>query len=112
MDCALVITWKVPFPGREKHALQFGAEAEKHWGNLAAEGKCTAPEWFFLPNGTAMWMVKGERRVIEDIVDSDTTRHLLEKGTLLLQDWVWTLAETGNGAQRFLSEYESELATI
>ncbi len=112
VDCALVITWKVPFPGRERHALQLAAEADEHWGRFAAEGRCTTPEWYFCPNGVGMWIVKGERRVIEDLVDGDGSRRLLEKGMLYLQDWQWTLAETGSGAQRFMSEYADELAHI
>ena len=101
MDCAFVISWKVPFPGREKHALE-----------LAAEGMCSSPEWYFFPTGTGMWVVKGERRVLEDLIQGDEARRLLEKGTLLLQDWQWNLVETGNGAQRFMSEYARELELI
>lgn len=112
MDCALIITWKVPFPGREQHALQLGAEADGYWGRLAADGKCSSPEWYFCPTGTGMWIVKGERRVLEDILEGDEARRLLEKGMLLLQDWQWNLVETGNAAQRFMTEYARELELL
>ena len=112
MDTALVITWKVPFPGREKKALELGAQSEEYWGKQAAEGRCTAPEWFFLPNGTGMWMVKGERRALEELLNGDEARRLLLRGSLLLEDWQFTFAETGSGAERFMGQYASELETI
>ena len=105
MDTALVISWKVPFPGREKQALELAAQADGDWGKLATEGKCTQPEWFFLPDGWGMWMVKGERRVLEELVHSDESRRLLAKGTLLLDAYRWALAETGGGAQQFMTDY-------
>ena len=105
MDTALVITWKVPFPGREKQALELGAQADEYWGKQAAAGRCTEPEWFFLPAGWGMWMVKGERRDLEDLLQSDESRRLLARGTLLLQDWQYALAEAGSGAERFMTDY-------
>lgn len=107
MDAAFVITWTVPFPGRERQALELAAEAEGYWGVQAADGRCTAPEWFFLPNGSAFWLVKGERPVLQELVTSDTSRHLLAKGSLLLQDWSWSIAETGAGAERLMGDYGS-----
>lgn len=112
MDSALIITWKVPFPGRERHALQLAAEAGEHWGALAAEGKCTTPEWYFLPTGWGMWMVKGERRVLLDLLEADESRRLLARGALLLEDWQWTLAEAGAGAERYMGEYAREIEQI
>ena len=105
MDTAFIISWKVPFPGREKQSLELAAQADEQWGKLAAEGKCTQPEWFFLPEGWGMWMVKGERRALEELVQTEESRRLLAKGTLLLQDWQWSLAETGSGAERFMTDY-------
>lgn len=105
MDTALVITWKVPFPGREKHALDFAAEADQYWGKLAAEGKCTTPEWYFLPEGWGMWMVKGERRVLGDLMAEEATSRLLMKGLLLLDGWQYRLADTAAGAERFMADY-------
>ena len=52
-----------------------------------------------------MWMVKGERRDLEDLVQGDESRRLLARGTLLLQDWQYAFAETGSGAERFMGEY-------
>lgn len=107
MDAALVITWKVPFPGREKQALELAAQADEYWGKLAADGKCTQPEWYFMPDGWGMWMVKGERRVLEELVQSDESRRLLAKGTLLLAAYRWALADTADGAQRFMAVYST-----
>jgi hypothetical protein len=105
MDTAFVISWKVPFPGREKQALELAAQAEEYWGKQASEGRCTAPEWFFMPSGWAMWMVKGEHQVLEELIRSDEARRLLARGTLLLEDWQYALAETGSGAERFMADY-------
>jgi hypothetical protein len=112
MDTAFVITWKVPFPGREQQALELAAESEEFWGKQAADGRCTAPEWFFFPTGLGMWMVKGESAVLYELLNSDEVRRFLARGTLLLQDWQWSFAETGSGAERFMAGYGAELANI
>ena len=77
MDTAFITTWKVPFPGREKQALEMAAQADDYWGKHASEGRCTTPEWFFLPSGWGMWMVKGERRALQELAESDEARRLL-----------------------------------
>jgi len=112
MDTAFVTTWKIPFPGREMKALELGAQSGEYWGKQAAEGRCTAPEWFFFPNGTGMWMVKGERRVLEDLVNGDEVRRLLVRGSLLLEDWQYMFVETASGAERLMGQYAAELAAI
>jgi hypothetical protein len=93
-------------------ALELGAQSGEYWGKQAAEGRCTAPEWFFFPNGAGMWMVKGERRVLEELLNSDEARRLLVRGSLLLEDWQFTFAETGSRAERFMGQYAAELETI
>lgn len=105
MDTAFIITWKAPYPGREAGALELAVESNEYWGKLAADGKCTPPEWFFLPTGTGMWIVKGDRRVLEELVETDEARRLITKGTLLLDDWQWCLARTGGAAEQFIGEY-------
>lgn len=76
--------------------MQLGAEADEYVGKLAAEGACPAPETCCCPSATSMWIVKGERQVIEDLVGGDEVRLMLEKGTLFLQDWRRTLAKTSS----------------
>jgi len=112
MDTALVITWKVPFPGRERRALELAAQSAEYWGKQAGEGRCTSPEWFFLPNGVGMWMVKGERSVLEELLSSAEARRLLVRGSLLLEDWQYALADTGRRAQQFMEHYATELETV
>lgn len=112
MDTAFVITWTVPFPGREKLALALAAEAEAYWGGQAREGRCTAPEWFFLPSGVGMWMVKGERAVLEELASSEPGRRLLARGALLLQNWQYSFAQTGAGAERYMGEYAAMLQEL
>jgi len=112
MDAATVLTWSAPFPGREKKTLEFVAQADEYWGKRAAEGRCTQPEWFFLPTGWGMWMVKGERRVLEELIQTDEARRLLVKGFVLVQDWGCTVAHYGSGAARFMGEYAGELENL
>jgi hypothetical protein len=37
---------------------------------------------------------------------------LLVRGSLLLEDWQFTFAETGSRAERFMGQYAAELETI
>lgn len=104
MDCAFITTWKVPFPGRERQALAFAQEAFEYWEKQAADGRCTAPEWFFTP-GSGMWMVKGERTELERLANEPAARHLQTQGLLLMQDWSCAFADTAEGAQRFIADY-------
>ena len=112
MDTALVITWKVPFPGRERRALELAAQSEDYWGKQAAAGRCTSPEWFFLPNGVGMWMMKADRAVLEELLASTEARRLLVRGSLLLEDWQYALADTASRAQQFMENYATELETL
>jgi hypothetical protein len=112
MDTALVTMWKAPYPGREQKALEFAAESADFWGKQATAGRCTAPEWFFFPNGIGMWMVKGDRAELDALVSSDEARRLLVRGNLLLDDWQYTLAETGSAAERFMTDYAAALSTL
>ena len=82
------------------------------WGKQAAEGRCTTPEWFFFPNGQCMWMVKGERRVLEELVNGDETRRQLTRGNLLLRDLEYMLVDTGSAADRVMGQYAAELGSI
>lgn len=112
MDTAFVITWSVPFPGRERQALELAGESEEFWGKMAAEGRCSQPEWFFFPNGTGMWMVKGEAQQLWELAESQEGRRLRTRGALLLQDWRYSFAESGAGAQRFMTEYAAALDSL
>ena len=112
MDAAFVVMWKVPFPGREQKALELGAQSEEFWGKQAAAGRCTRPEYFFLPNGLRIWVVKGEREVLDKLVQSDEARVLLVRGNLLMQDWQYTLADTGSAGEQFLAEWANEVSNL
>ncbi len=112
MNAALVATWTHPVPGREEKALEFGAEATAFWSKKAAEGKCTAPEFFFAETGVGMWMVKGDRAELAALAEEDETRLLNTKGDLLLQDYALVLYHTGEGADRFMATYGEALQSI
>ena len=112
MDAAFMTTWTFPFPGREQQALEFAAQSVQFWSRQAAEGRCTEPEWFFFPDGINHLMVKGDRRVLEELLDSDETRRILARGSLLLQDWHHGLGDTGGAAKRYIDDWAAELAAI
>ncbi|MGD9751245.1 MAG: hypothetical protein AB7W59_09640 [Acidimicrobiia bacterium] len=105
MDTALVVTWRTPFPGREQQALDYGVEVQQHWGKLAADGACTAPELYFLPDGSGMWIVKGEQARLEALFNAPVTQLLNTKGMLLLADYRWSFGVTGSGADAFMLRY-------
>jgi hypothetical protein len=104
MDCAAIATWKMAFPGREKLALDFGLECNAYWEKLAAEGKCSAPETFMYSD-RGMWMVKGDPDTLRELIETDEVQRLLAKGNLLLQDWAWEYAKTGDAATGHLMRY-------
>ena len=104
IDCAFMTTFTRPYPGREKKALDFAAESEEYWGKHAADGKCTPPEWFFAAD-KGIWMVKGERKVLEELALGETGLRLVTKGDFLLQDFTYELVATGSGADDFLTAY-------
>ena len=105
MDTAFICTWKVPFPGREAAALALGADSNEFWGKLAADGHCTEPEWFFHPAGWGMWMVKGDRSVLTPLVHGAESRMMMSRGNLPLDSWQYALAETAEGADRYMTQY-------
>lgn len=112
MDCAFVVTWKAPYPGREAGALAFAAESDTYWSSISDDGLCTPPEYFFHPAGWGMWMVKGERAVLTELVHGTESRRLLARGQLLLDSWEYALAETGSGAERYMADYGTQAADI
>lgn len=112
MDCAFIVTWSAPYPGREAAALDFAADSDAYWSSIAADGRCTPPEWFFHPAGWGMWMVKGERAVLTELVHGEQSRRLLARGQLLVRSWEYALAETGAGAERYMADYGAQAAEI
>ncbi len=105
MDSAIIVTWSEPIPGREKKALAYGAEVQEYWGRLASEGRCSAPEWFFFPNGHGLWMVKGDRGTLLAEYMAERSQHLNTKGELLLQDFRSDFVETGSAADAHMLKY-------
>ncbi|MDA8302373.1 MAG: hypothetical protein M0005_12740 [Actinomycetota bacterium] len=116
MDAAIVVSWKLPFPGREKEALDYAREVNEYWGNLAAEGKCSQPEMFFFEtDGRGLWIVKGDREVLEGLVVAEAAERLMVKGELLLQDFSSEIAKAGKASEEHMLRYAGvgeELALV
>ena len=105
MESALVFTWTSPYPGRERQALEFLAASIDFWGKQAADGRCSPPEWFFGLDGHGLWIVKGDRAVIEDTMAADPGRDIAAKGQLLLQDWHMELMRSGAEAEHAVARW-------
>jgi hypothetical protein len=87
VDTAFVTTWMSPLPGRGNKGFELIVTLEKYWGDQAAQGNCTIPDVFLLPNGPGAITVKGRRQVLEDLTTSQNLSELLARGHLLFQDW-------------------------
>lgn len=106
MKAALIVHFRSPVPGREKLALDYGAEVNDYWGKLAAEGKCTFPEMFFATTGEgALWLVKGELETLEEIQRLPETQKLLHKGGLLLEEFGFSFFLTGESADEYMFKF-------
>jgi hypothetical protein len=112
MFAAMVVTWTHPMTGREAKALEYGAEVADFWGKRAAEGKCSEPELLFSERGTGLWMVKGDRDVLQKIHDTDEARLLTMKGELLLEGFSLDFCYAGDDAVDYMARYGSALAAI
>jgi hypothetical protein len=112
MQAAMVVTWTRPVPGREAKALDYGIEVAEFWGKKAAEGKCTVPEMFFSDRGRGMWIVNGDRDVLQQIEDTDEARLLTMKGELLLEEFSLDFFYAGEAAADYMIRFGSALATI
>ena len=91
---------------------EFAAQSVEFWSRQAAEGRCTEPEWFFFPDGVNHLMVKGDRRVLEELLDGDEARRILARGSLLLRDWHHGLGDTGGAAKRYIDDWAAEAAAL
>jgi hypothetical protein len=105
MQAALVIRWAIPQPGREKAALEYGAEAAAFWAARAQEGKCTVPEMFLSYGLGAFWMVKGEEGSLRSIFDSDEGQDLIMKAGLLLSDLQIGFYTAADSTDTYLARY-------
>lgn len=105
MQVAMWVTWSRPVAGREKRALEYGVEVQDHWGKLAAEGKCTSPEMFIARSGGGMWMVKGERNMLTELVETEASQRLLAIGMLVLEGFGYEFLDTADSADAYLGRF-------
>lgn len=116
MDAAMIVSWKLPFPGREKEALDYAREVNEYWGKLATEGKCSQPEIFFSETGGhGLWIIKGDRDTLETLLIAEVSERLAVKGELLLQDFTCEIVKAGKASEEHLLRYAGvghELALV
>lgn len=87
MKAAFVVTWSSPVPGRERKAIEYFREVNEFYGKLAAEGKCTEPEWFLAPHGHNIWFVKGEYEMFVSLLATPEVQRFIMEGDYLNRDF-------------------------
>lgn len=104
MKAAIVSTWITAVPGREREAIDYGREVDEFWAKMAAEGKCSEPEWFWATRGLNMWIVKGDITDLLALQTSPEAQRLATKGRLLLQNFEYDLSIYGR--EEMLTPFE------
>lgn len=104
MKAAFVVTWSASVPGREKKALEYFREANDFFAKLAAEGKCTEPEFFIGPRDYKIWFVKGEYETLSELLTLPKVQEFIFANSLTTQDFAYFIAPVGT--DEYLKAYE------
>lgn len=99
MKGAMVVTWTGNRPGRERMSLAYGREVDEFFGKFAAEGKCTAPKWFFARTGPSVWFVEGELEDLLMITSSPEGERLAAMGPLMSEGFTVELCSAERDMQ-------------
>jgi hypothetical protein len=95
MKAALVVTWSAPVAGREKKAIEYFHEVNDFYGKLAAEGKCTEPEWFMGPFDRRIWFVKGDYETLVGLLALPKVQEFIFTGSYTTQDFEYGITPVG-----------------
>ncbi|HEX6246569.1 MAG TPA: hypothetical protein VFZ64_01745 [Nocardioidaceae bacterium] len=113
MKVALMVTYEGAYPGREHKAFELGAEIDAFFGKMAAEGKCSAAQQFISPaTGKGLWLVKGDRATIEEILDTEEAKLLDARCTVLLRHYTWELVLADEEVDAFLMRQAKALESV
>ena len=95
MKAALVVTWTIAVPGRERQSIDYAREVDEFWGKQAVEGHCSEPEWFWASHGLSTWIVKGEYEQLLMLMAMPEAQRLMMMGRLLVQDFTYQICIYG-----------------
>lgn len=107
MKGAMLVTWTGIRPGRERQSLAYGREVDDFFGKFVAEGKCSAPKWFFARSGPSVWLVEGELEDLLMISAAPEAEKLTIKGPLLNEGFTVEFCSTERDMQ--FSSFEGVL---
>lgn len=105
---ALVISYGLPKVGREKANLELFADAQTHFGKLAADDKCAEPETFHHPYGGGFMIIKAEDpEEIHEILALEETRKLIVRADFTTDDFEFHVYNTGEALLESMSFYST-----
>ena len=105
-NAALLMTYRMPVPGREAKAMEVFADALTAFGKLAADDKCAAPEVFHHLSGGGMFIVKTEdTEAAYEILDIEDIRKILDTALFAVADFNVEVMITGEKLMTNMSVY-------
>jgi len=110
MKAAMVVKFTTAVPGREKAAIVYAREVDDFYGKKAAEGLCSAPKWFWAPNGENLWVIEGEYEALLGILATPEARKFLVQGSILVQGFGHDLYQVGR--EEMFGLYEETLKEL
>jgi hypothetical protein len=104
MKAAFIVSWSTSVPGREKKSIEYFRDFNEFYGKLAAEGKCTEPEFFVGPGGRRFWFVKGEYETLVGFLTLPKVQEFMFTGDYLAQDFEYGIGPAG--ADEFIQSFK------
>ena len=98
MTGAILIKWSGVARGREAKALEVFAQSQAHWDELAKEGRIHDHTAYFnlIGEGGGFVLVTGEVDELVQIQTEPTSRELLMKASLIVDDLSTTVCMGGS----------------
>ncbi len=107
-NAAVIFSFGLPIVSREKESLEVFADAQTHFGKLAADGKCSDPESYLLPYGGGFMIVKAEDTdAIYEVLFLEESRKLISKAEFTTDDFEFRVYHTGEVLMENLAFYST-----
>ena len=105
-NAALLMTYRMPVPGREAKAMEVFADALTAFGKLAADDKCAPPEVLHHLTGGGMFIVKTEDTATAyEILEIDDIRRILDTALFAVAEFNVEVMVTGEKLMSNMSIY-------
>jgi hypothetical protein len=105
-NAAIMISYRLPVPGREGKAMEVFADALTLFGKLAADNKCAEPEVFHHLSGGGMFVVKTESiEMAYEILDLDDVSKVIDVAVFTVSDFAIEVMITGGKLMGNMSQY-------